>query len=95
MSEDLNQQQSAPPYETQQAQPELKESEPEEDKDQYETMWRCWQCKTVYQMDQTCNKCQKQLADYPDDDFSDILVNVKIVKPKPEELSEKQADQST
>ena len=47
----------------------------------FETRWKCWKCKRIYQMADMCSKCNSTLADYVGD-MSDILFEVKVGKPK-------------
>lgn len=52
-----------------------------EEKEQFETRWKCWQCKVIYQLEDICTKCKTALSELPADmDMNKILFEVKVSK---------------
>ena len=55
-----------------------KASQSSENQEEIVSMWRCWNCNaSENEMEEQCPRCLKILAEYPGDDFYQILVQRK------------------
>ena len=53
------------------------DEESKEPVESFETRWKCWKCKRLYQLRDMCVKCSTMLNDYPGTDLNSILFEVK------------------
>ena len=49
-----------------------------DDDEKFETRWRCWNCKRVFQMTDMCMTDNLRIVDYQGGNFDEILVEVKV-----------------